>query len=672
MINIESLEFDSDLFQFKVGRIEISDENKSQCTELALQQALQEAYFQGIKLVYIFSPTIFMQSNEISMKRSSSSTALYMSLSTSPRGKQLTVPGICVDDKITYELSLSGISKQQLVQQAFSNENVVIESASSIHSYEDLKKLSIAAGDWSRFKVDTNIPSHTYELMYEKWLENSLNKTLADEVFIAKHTSNDEVVGLITVKSKGSYASIGLLAVNKLYRRQGIAQALLSRVVLWTLEKLGWRGNNKISVITQGANEAACRCYEKFGFVKYSSQLVHHAWLPMHLLEPLSRSDRARLPFCKQHMTGKEIEYVSQVLSTGLDSAARFTNMCVTRLKDLLGQDSERVIIVPSGTAALEMAALLIDLKPGDEVIMPSYTFSSTANAVVLRGAVPVFVDIRIDTLNIDESLIEAAITARTKAIFCVHYAGIPCEMDEICSIASRHKLTVVEDAAQGFMSTYKGRLLGTIGDFGCFSFHYTKNVICGEGGAISINRSSELARRALVLWEKGTNRYDFMAGKIDKYEWVDVGSSYVPSEVSCAILYAQLEKCESISESRLEKHRYYDQSLRPLADKGFFSIATIPSYCQHNGHIFFIVLADSHMRIIVEEHLKSRGITAFSHYVPLHSSPAGKRFGKVGSSMDVTNKVGEGLLRLPIWIGLRLDELNYVIQAIHDISPSL
>jgi dTDP-4-amino-4,6-dideoxygalactose transaminase len=315
-----------------------------------------------------------------------------------------------------------------------------------------------------------------------------------------------------------------------------------------------------------GANAPACAFYKRLGCTVASVQNIFHAWLPQHLVEPEQRSDLAPIPFCKQHLTGQELQFVTEVLSSGhLDSASRFTSMCSLRLQELLGNACDRVVMVPSGTAALELAALLANLAPGDEVIMPSYTFSSTANAFVLRHCVPVFVDVRLDTLSIDETLIEAAITSKTKAICCVHYAGIPCEMDEIMALAHKHNLIVIEDAAQGnaffrvychidcefqifalnfinlcytvmcynvtlsagFLSTYKGRQLGTIGHFGCFSFHYTKNVICGEGGALSINnlpavvsggpkspkegaaRAPSNSSRALVLWEKGTNRYD-------------------------------------------------------------------------------------------------------------------------------------------------------------------
>ena len=290
--------------------------------------------------------------------------------------------------------------------------------------------------------------------MFDAWITNSVNRSMADEIFIA-YDSTDvayaEELGFVTVKKRGNTVNIGLLAVSEKARRRGIAYALLSRAMIWALEELGTDEGATVNVITQGNNMAACACYERFGFRKDILQEVFHVWLPDHLKSPLVRADQANpIPFCRQHLTGKELTYVTQVLNSGLDSAATFTMQCAARIREIIGQGSDRVVMVPSGTAALEMAALLCELQPGDEVIMPSYTFSSTANCFVLRGAVPVFVDVRIDTLTIDETLIEAAVTPRTRAICAVHYAGIPCEMDTICAIAKKHNLFVIEDAAQG------------------------------------------------------------------------------------------------------------------------------------------------------------------------------------------------------------------------------
>lgn len=418
----------------RVGRIDLEDfESAQDVSEIELQGLLRSAFGKGISLVYIFSPFIMKDGKYINLTNS-------------------TLPGIKVDEKTTYKISLSSLNMDKLIKESFSTAGIKVSSYVNSEPSEELKTLAISAGEWSRFKTDSNLPRNSLDLMYNAWLKNSVNRTLADEVFVAVDSATNQTVGLITLKGLKDQlgVSIGLLAVSSAFRRRGIASALLSRAALWSSERTQWSPNGYISVVTQGENKPACLCYERFGFVKDLVQNIYHAWLPQHLEEPSQRADHAPVPFCKQHLTGKEKEYVSQVFAAGLDSAARFTVLCSSGLREILGPDSERVVIVPSGTAALEMAALLIDLKPGDEVIMPSYTFSSTANAVVLRGAVPVFIDSREDTLNMDERLIEGAITSRTVAIYCVHYGGVPCEMDTICEIAKRRNLYVVEDNAQG------------------------------------------------------------------------------------------------------------------------------------------------------------------------------------------------------------------------------
>lgn len=413
----------------------------SSSNEVILQETLRDAYSNGIKLIYLFTPAKLVP----------------FTLDENKVIERFPLPGILVDEKTTYEMTLENLDISQLYSQIYNNDDDIIirlESKAPANTSNTLKDLAISSGEWSRFRVDTNIPTKIYDDIFTGWINNSVNRSLADDVFVAFNKSTNEDVGFITVKKKeANHVNIGLLAVSSNYRRKGIAKKLLSRASVWALENTFWNKSTKISVITQGANKVACCCYEKFGFTKVTIQDVYHVWLPQHMIEPLSRSDKAKLPFCKQHLTGSEITYINQVLSSGLDSAARFTTMCATKLKEILGDDCERVVMVPSGTAALEMASLLIELQQGDEVIMPSYTFSSTANAVVLRGAVPVFVDIKAETLNIDENLIEQAVTSKTKAICCVHYAGVPCEMDPIMDIAKRHNLFVIEDAAQGFQT---------------------------------------------------------------------------------------------------------------------------------------------------------------------------------------------------------------------------
>lgn len=369
------------------------------------------------------------------------------------------------------------------------------------------------------------------------------------------------------------------------------------------------------------------------------------------------------IPFNKPYMTGKELYYIAEAkFGNRLAGDGPFTKKCHGWIEENVG--CHKALLTHSCTAALEMAALLIEIKPGDEVIMPSYTFVSTANAFVLRGGVPVFIDIRSDTLNIDESLIESAITSKTRAIVPVHYAGVSCEMDSILDIALRHELTVVEDAAQAVMSTYKGRALGGIGHLGAYSFHETKNLISGEGGALLVN-SESLATRAEIIREKGTDRSRFFRGEVDKYTWQEVGSSYLPGELIAAFLSAQLEEALQITSNRIASWNYYHQQLVPIEENGFLSRPKIPAYAEHNAHMYYVILAANIDRQVVLEHLKRSGIHAVFHYVPLHSSPGGRRYGRVSGEMAVTNDKSERIIRLPLWIGLDRSQQDYVVAAL-------
>jgi dTDP-4-amino-4,6-dideoxygalactose transaminase len=359
------------------------------------------------------------------------------------------------------------------------------------------------------------------------------------------------------------------------------------------------------------------------------------------------------------YLTGREITYIAEALSEGhLSGDGSFTKRCHAWLEEHTG--AKRALLTQSCTAALEMAALLLDLQPGDEVIMPSYTFVSTANAFVLRGAVPVFVDIRADTLNLDERLVEAAITPRTRAICVVHYAGVACEMDVILSIANRHGLKVVEDAAQAIYSTYKGRPLGTIGDFGCFSFHETKNIISGEGGAL-LMRDAGSAERAEILREKGTNRTKFFRGNVDKYTWVDLGSSYLPSEQIAAFLYAQMEAGTDITRRRLAIWNRYHAWAEHHERGGLFRRPIVPDDCQHNAHMYYLLMPDLEHRTRFMARMKEAGVNTVFHYIPLHSSPAGLRYGRSATErLPVTDLVSDQLVRMPLWTGLepQMDDL--------------
>jgi dTDP-4-amino-4,6-dideoxygalactose transaminase len=366
------------------------------------------------------------------------------------------------------------------------------------------------------------------------------------------------------------------------------------------------------------------------------------------------------IPFNKPYMTGKELYYIAEAkFGNMLAGDGPFTKRCHQWLEQRTG--CPEVLLTHSCTAALEMAALLLDFQPGDEVIMPSFTFVSTANAFVLRGGVPVFVDISGDTLNLDERLIEAAITPRTRAIVPVHYAGVACEMDSIMAIARRHGLKVVEDAAQGVMSSYKGRALGSIGDLGAYSFHETKNVISGEGGALLVN-DPELASRAEIIREKGTDRSRFFRGEVDKYTWQAVGSSFLPGELIAAFLWAQLEEAERITNDRLASWARYHELLEPLEAKCVLRRPVIPEGCQHNAHMYYVLLAPGIDRQRVLDELKRNGIYSVFHYVPLHSSPAGLRYGRVHGSLEVTARQSERLIRLPLWVGLSLENQERVV----------
>ena len=359
--------------------------------------------------------------------------------------------------------------------------------------------------------------------------------------------------------------------------------------------------------------------------------------------------------------TGKELEYVKQAIDNHkICGDGIFTKKCNAWLEERF--HAQKVLLTTSGSTALDMAAMLCDLQPGDEVILPSYTFSSTANAFVLVGAKLVFVDIRPDTMNIDETKIEAAITEKTKVIVPVHYAGVSCEMDAIMDIAKRHHLKVVEDAAQGVMSTYKGRALGTIGDFGCYSFHESKNYSMGEGGALVIN-DAQYNEAAEVLWEKGTNRSKFFRGQVDKYTWVDFCDSYLPSDMNAAYLWAQLELADEINEDRLATWNKYYEVFKPLQEAGRIALPTVPDECVHNAHMFYIKCRDLEDRTIFISHMKNKDIQCVFHYIPLHSAPAGIKFGRFHGKEQYTTPESERLVRLPIYYHIEHQEAETVIH---------
>mgnify|MGYP000027187903 CR=1 FL=1 len=370
------------------------------------------------------------------------------------------------------------------------------------------------------------------------------------------------------------------------------------------------------------------------------------------------------ISFNKPPYVGEEIKYIEEaVKAQKICGDGQFTKKCNKWFEDKTG--AAKVLLTTSCTHATELAALLLDIQPGDEVIMPAYTFVSTADAFVLRGATAVFVDINPKTMNIDENLIEDAITEKTKAIVPVHYAGVSCEMDKIMEIAKKHNLYVVEDAAQGVMSTYKGKALGTIGDYGCYSFHETKNYSMGEGGALLI-RDGKNAELAEIIREKGTNRSKFFRGQIDKYTWVEAGSSYLPSDMNAAYLWAQLQKADEINENRLQSWNRYYEGLKDLKEAGKIELPYVPEYCEHNAHMFYIKAKDLEERSALISYLKENGVTAGFHYIPLHTAPAGKEYGRFHGEDKYTTKESERIIRLPMYYELDEQDAKKVMDLIH------
>jgi dTDP-4-amino-4,6-dideoxygalactose transaminase len=375
------------------------------------------------------------------------------------------------------------------------------------------------------------------------------------------------------------------------------------------------------------------------------------------------------IPFNWPHVAGKELEYIAEAQRLGqLAGDGTFTKRCQDWIEQRTG--CAKALLTHSCTAALEMAALLVDVAPGDEVIMPSFTFVSTANAFVLRGARPVFVDIRQDTLNLDERLIEAAITPRTRAIVAVHYAGVACEMDAITEVAHRHHLIVVEDAAQGVLARYKGKPLGNIGQLGTYSFHETKNVIAGEGGCLLV-RDPALVERAEIIREKGTDRNRFFRGEVDKYTWQDIGSSFLPGELIAAFLWAQLEAADAITQRRMARWEYYHSRLAALETDGRLRRPIIPASCEHNAHMYYVVLSPEIDRKVVLDELKRNNMSALFHYVPLHSSPAGQRYGRAHGALPTTDLVARQLIRLPLFVGITEVQQDRVVEALNAATIS-
>jgi len=377
-----------------------------------------------------------------------------------------------------------------------------------------------------------------------------------------------------------------------------------------------------------------------------------------------------QIPFNRPYLTGNELLYIEDAINSAvrgeghISGDGRYTHLAQELMESRFG--AKKVLLTTSGTSALELASFLLDFKPGDEVIVPSYTFSSTVNAIIVAGGTPVFADIEEDTLNIDPEDIRERITERTRAIYPVHYGGVSCAMDEIMELAGNHDLAVVEDAAQGVNARYRGRHLGTIGDFGCYSFHETKNYVCGEGGALLVNTDDPaMIERAEILREKGTNRSMFWRGEVDKYTWVDTGSSYLPSDILAAFLYAQLEKLDEIQESRLRVWNTYYDKLKEFEDEGAIRLPVVPDYAEHNAHLFYLLFNDEQARDQAMQALKEQGVHAVFHYIPLHSAPMGQRYGYGDGDLPATEDLSGRLLRLPMYAGMKGEELRFVVARV-------
>lgn len=549
---------------------------------------------------------------------------------------------------------------------------------------DELTQLALIAGKHSRFRLDPAFTKIQFKRMYSAWVNNSISGEAADRI-IAIQCKNSEpfmtqevirpngkggdIAGFITIKlvSGTSMACIGLLAVSPSYQRRGLGLALISAAESWVKSQ----GVRILSVKTQVANREAVSFYSSLGFTPLGPpKMEYHIWLTHKVLP--------RIRYNVPCLTGDEISEISRMITANaIDSLGPYTQACEKWLKEKL--ECSKVLLTLSATAALEQAVILCGVGPGDEVIIPSYTFVSTANAVALRGAVPVFVDITGNgDLNLDPEAVRRSLTGRTKAIIVVHYGGKACNMDSIMEIAEEFHLTVIEDAAQAFLSTYNCKYLGTIGHLGCFSFHYTKNIVCGEGGALLLN-DPKFHSQAVMVREKGTNRTDFMMGRKCKYEWLCLGSSYVPSELCAAFLLPQLNEAEEVTRRRRLICAAYTDLIAPLAERGLLSIPNLIGantdcvdgagcgQMQGNGHLFALLFPSAAQRQAAQSAMAKLNIQCLTHFVPLHLSEGGKRYGRISGSLDNTTTAAGCLLRLPVWPGMHFSHVHRVVQGLFD-----
>ena len=631
--SVEALAIDTELFGFQVGRIQSEAQSPEE-----LHEALEGAKAKGYKLLYWTLDASHPSVDAIE--------------------EFVLNRGDFVCSKVTYRCELNA-SIVQVLRRHLNVQGGIKCSIfdDDVEAAPELLSLSVAAGQMSRFGSDPSLPDSAFRALYTAWMKNSVAKIAADAVLVARDEGKT-IVGMVTVRLvQATVSQIGLLAVAHTHRRRGLGIRLMLEAYEWSLNK----GAAACTVATQTSNWAARSLYERCGGIAIDRCNDYHFWTQ----RGVGPSDHlSNIPNQKAYLSKQALTNVSGIFSSScIQTHHHFGPLCEERLKHDIGV--KKALLVGSGTGALEMCALCIGAEPGIEVIVPSFTFVSTANAFVTHGATPVLVDIRADTQNIDERKIEEAITPRTRAICVVHYAGVPCEMDTIMTIARKHNLLVVEDNAHGVYSSYKGRMLGSIGDCAALSFHYTKNLACGEGGALLLNNPT-LFQSAFIAWEKGTNRMDFLEGKVDKYKWVDKGGSYVLSELSAAVLHSQLEERVMINESRMRVWTLYHDALEGLEAKGKLVRPIIPEGCTHNAHIYYIRVSEPHGRANLDRLAKDRNIGIFSHYHALHGSPGATKYAR---SMECPESMhcSTQLRRLPIWVGLSDEQAATVIALVHD-----
>jgi len=518
----------------------------------------------------------------------------------------------------------------------------------------DLQRIARTAHRDSRFFLDTHFPVDRAEELYVRWIARDFAE---HHVLVAE--VDGRPVGYLSTQKKADHGVISLVAVDAAQTGRGLGRDLVLAALSWFQAQ----GLRQVRVVTQGQNVRAQRLYQAAGFRTLSAEPRLHLWLPPRL----NSAAAPTLPFNRSSFAGREMDYIAQTLSCGqIAGDQTFSRKCQRLLEQDLGV--ARALVTTSCTHALEMAALLLDLQPGDEVILPSFTFVSTANAFVLRGAKPVFCDVRPDTLNLDEAKLPALITPRTRAIVPVHYAGVGCEMDAINALAAQHGIAVVEDNAHGLFGKYRGRWLGTFGTFATQSFHETKNITCGEGGALLVN-DPRFAERAEIIREKGTNRARFFRGQVDKYSWVDVGSSYVMSDVLAAFLFGQLEQWRAIQSRRAALWQRYHTGLADWAGRVGAVRPSYPAHCEPAWHMYQLLLPSLALRTALIAHLKSRGIHAVFHYLPLHLSEFAARYGGRAGDCPVTEDVSDRLLRLPFFNSMSDDQQSAVISALESFA---